>query len=83
MRCLQKDPEARPESAAVLLDELSRLELSAGWTHRRAADWWKARDKDVNALKNQQSKSVPARTIAVDLEGRLYRLAKFPDEHPE
>ncbi|NNF08471.1 MAG: serine/threonine protein kinase [Candidatus Eisenbacteria bacterium] len=38
LRCLEKDPSRRPESAAVLSEELSRA--APEWTMDEAAAWW-------------------------------------------
>ena len=42
LRCLEKSPTNRPESAAALRLEL--LALSAEWTEERAASWWAERN---------------------------------------
>lgn len=38
--CLAKDPAARPASARVLADALSRVELNDAWTDDHARAWW-------------------------------------------
>ena len=40
MRCLQKDPAGRPQSAEQLADELAKCRDSAGWLPPHARDWW-------------------------------------------
>ena len=40
LRCLAKDPAARPASAAELSRELAALGLEASWTDERARAWW-------------------------------------------
>ena len=75
LRCLEKDPQKRPQSAAELLEELGALDLV--WDAQRARGWWKAHEGELAALRSQQSTSVPMRTIAVDLAGRFDRLANY------
>lgn len=40
MECLQKDPAARPSSAARLSGMLAELRLEAKWTRARRDAWW-------------------------------------------
>jgi serine/threonine-protein kinase len=39
--CLEKEPSARPQSAAELGRLLSEIELSEPWTNDLAASWWR------------------------------------------
>lgn len=41
MRCLQKSPEDRPESAKAVAAALERMNFAQPWTPKRAADWWR------------------------------------------
>jgi serine/threonine-protein kinase len=41
LRCLEKDPAARPPTAAALSLELKALDLEAQWTEERAQAWWR------------------------------------------
>ncbi len=41
--CLAKDPNLRPESAAVLAERLAACDDVAPWTADQARAWWKAR----------------------------------------
>ncbi len=45
MRCLQKDPGARPESVLTLLEDLDATGLAAGWNQQLAAEWWDEHDR--------------------------------------
>lgn len=40
MDCLAKNPGDRPASAAALLQRLEEADVHAGWTPRRAEQWW-------------------------------------------
>jgi DNA-binding NtrC family response regulator len=40
LRCLQKQPKDRPESAPALARMLDEVELAEPWTRERANDWW-------------------------------------------
>jgi serine/threonine-protein kinase len=42
LRCLEKDPDARPSSAAALSSELASLGIEGLWTEERARSWWRA-----------------------------------------
>jgi serine/threonine-protein kinase len=78
LRCLAKDPQARPQSAEELLDGLRTLALSQAWEPRRARDWWKSHEARLEAArKPQTTTSASARTIAVDFAGRLDRLDQY------
>ena len=42
MRCLEKEPERRPQSADELADALEACEAAGRWTQKRARTWWAA-----------------------------------------
>lgn len=42
MRCLEKDPEKRYQSAGELLAALERLDCADQWTPEDAASWWRS-----------------------------------------
>jgi len=41
MRCLAKDPAARPVNARELDDALARCRNAADWTRELADEWWR------------------------------------------
>jgi hypothetical protein len=41
MRCLAKDPAARPQSAVALAQELLRTSSANAWTDTDGSDWWR------------------------------------------
>lgn len=47
MRCLEKDPARRPDSAAALDQELRRVRVDEPWTQQSARSWWEAHAPDV------------------------------------
>lgn len=42
LRCLAKKPDDRPATAAVLLEELEKLEPELPWSRAEAQAWWQA-----------------------------------------
>jgi eukaryotic-like serine/threonine-protein kinase len=40
LKCLEKDPAKRPQSAGELIALLDRCAVSREWSETRAADWW-------------------------------------------
>ena len=40
LRCLEKEPTDRYESALAMADALLRLEAEYPWTQRQAREWW-------------------------------------------
>jgi serine/threonine-protein kinase len=40
LRCLEKDPDKRPQSSDQLWELLRACEVNSAWTHEHARDWW-------------------------------------------
>jgi serine/threonine protein kinase/CHASE1-domain containing sensor protein len=73
LRCLEKDPDKRPESAEALLRELGALDLD-GWDPDTARRWWQERggsvDAHVKAARKGREAQPSGRALEVDPEGR-------------
>ncbi|MGD8330127.1 MAG: serine/threonine protein kinase [Acidobacteriota bacterium] len=73
MRCLAKDPDARPAGAAALLDELDALEDAGTWGAREARKWW-AIHADLVGFSTTggttAEHSERGQTIAIDMQER-------------
>lgn len=75
LRCLEKKPEARPQSAQELLEQLRACDVDPPWSDARAEAWWRdtgvpdaeAEAKgDSNAATTGHSQTL----LAVDLDAR-------------
>ena len=49
MRCLEKEPADRFQTAEELLAELRRVPLATPWTQERAREWWELHGPDIDA----------------------------------
>ena len=67
LRCLEKEPGARPGDGAALADEIERLGLD-GWTVEDARAWW--RELPGQREGGTGSDPVEGTQLAVDVEGR-------------
>ncbi|HEX3274690.1 MAG TPA: serine/threonine-protein kinase [Gemmatimonadales bacterium] len=61
MRCLEKDPTRRPQTADELLAELDRIPFDQPWTQASARAWWSEHLADVI---NRTSAAVEALAVA-------------------
>ncbi len=68
LRCLEKDPASRYESASALADALRALARDPDWTTERAREWW--RGHRPNELRLSMS-GQPTAQITVDLGERV------------
>ena len=69
LRCLAKDPRARPDSAATMLASLLDCEDAARYDKAAAFAWWRDRDARLRAG-SPAPVTGPSATMAVDFRGR-------------
>lgn len=63
LACLAKKPEARPQSANALREQLRACTAAGSWTHARATRWW-AEHREQLCSRSAHA-SVPATQLAV------------------
>jgi serine/threonine-protein kinase len=68
LRCLEKDPDARPSDAALLRDRLAECEDAGRWTDADARALWQERDGRIEREKRVALEMTA--TMPVDLRGR-------------
>jgi serine/threonine protein kinase len=59
LRCLEKDPADRPQSAPELIALLADGPLAGGWTVEQRAAWWAAHDEAIQRAQAQEAQPVP------------------------
>jgi eukaryotic-like serine/threonine-protein kinase len=74
LRCLEKDPAARPQSATALAEQLVAGALTQHWTPENRATWWTAHRKSLTGVQ----KPKPLGTSHLD---RTVKIA-FADRTP-
>ncbi len=73
MQCLEKDPAQRPQSAAEIVQKLSKCQLGETWTIQDASIWWKLKmvsdDTLIQSAPEIEASSVstPDATLIVNL----------------
>ena len=72
LRCLEKDPERRPQTAAELGAMLDALPCRNDWTPQAAVEWWRrVRTAAASQFPDARSRpATPSRTLAVEWAGR-------------
>lgn len=68
MTCLEKKPDARPQTTAELVDAIH--ELAATWTGADAARWWDEHGSRVKAHVAKRASSGSGRTLEIDFDRR-------------
>jgi serine/threonine protein kinase len=58
MRCIEKDPAARPQHCGELLEELEHIATEIPWTRQSAREWW--------------LRYIPPRTESIEAETRAW-----------
>jgi serine/threonine-protein kinase len=72
MRCLDKDPEARPQSANELRALLLASPFLADWGPDARAAWWSKHRNQILALSEADSATAsPVPTVKIDFESRM------------
>lgn len=56
MRCLAKDPSARPQSMIELDDQLAALTFAVPWGQERARAWWTPERAKMRARVREETK---------------------------
>jgi serine/threonine-protein kinase len=74
LRCLEKSPADRPQSASDLRRQLEACKSMGEWTDPRAARWWSGHGEALRRVDGDQGQS-ETRAIAVDLARPLYSSA--------
>lgn len=59
MRCLEKEPGDRYQTAEALLADLQEVPLATPWTQDRAREWWELHGADLAVLSDATDGAVP------------------------
>ena len=76
LRCLAKDPDDRPASAAELRDLLASLEDLRPWRLEDAQRWWSSRsrapsERATSRRRAALAETVPEASLSIDLASRF------------
>jgi len=70
LRCLEKNPEHRPQSADLVRDLLLSLEDVHPWLHADARQWWKEHGTEAKAIGSASEGRASSPTLRVDFHDR-------------
>ena len=74
LRCLAKNPEDRPQTAAQLSGELDACEMAGTWSEEMARNWWNQARQQSRAseqLPTPTPGGSPSQTLQIDLQQRV------------
>ncbi len=67
LRCLEKDPELRPQSASELQQALRACSEIEAWTPEEGEAWWREHSEAVRHRREEHFESATGGTIAINL----------------
>jgi hypothetical protein len=70
LSCLEKDPVARPQSAAELRERLIAIDDAGDWSEAQARAWWEKNWPILRARHDNTPVTGTSRTLAIDLSRR-------------
>jgi serine/threonine-protein kinase len=65
MACLEKDPNRRPRDAEELLHLFPAPEITGGWDHESARQWWERHLPHLTASRMSHARQVPGSRFQV------------------
>ena len=71
MRCLERDPEARPQSAHELMTLLAAIPSIVEWNVEHRAAWWVAHRETINQARTAELQPIAsAEAVSIQIEDR-------------
>ncbi len=82
LRCLQKEPEERPQSMSEIQEALQNLHFASPWTQGRAEDWWQEHELDLElGAERDTDATSPTHDIALDENQETAALEETGRDH--